>query len=216
MPKIKIFILNWNGGDILLDCIQSTLNIDYESFEVIVIDNKSSDNSINDIHEKFPQVQVISLDQNYGYSAGYNKAFESVGCSRDEFFMLLNNDTIVDKNILKNFIITYQELNSKDYIFGAKIYYMNNKNLIWYAGGKVNLRKGIIKHINIRRKELNKNSLAVETDYITGCCLFTHAQNIKKLGGFDEKFNMYCEDVDFSLRALKLKIKPVYVPKAIL
>ena len=86
MPNIKIFILNWNGGDILLDCIQSTLNIDYESFEVIVIDNNSSDNSINDIHEKFPQVQVISLDQNYGYSAGYKKAFESVGCSRDEFF----------------------------------------------------------------------------------------------------------------------------------
>ena len=93
---------------------------------------------------------------------------------------------------------------------------MDNEKLIWYSGGRVNLPYGIIEHPGIRDKDNSMDSNPSETDYITGCCIFTHNQNIERLNGFDEIFNMYCEDVDFSLRASKLDIKCIYVPKAVL
>ena len=213
--KIKILILNWNGRDVLLDCLQSVSKINYDNFEIVVIDNASSDDSIKNIHINFPEVKVIALNKNYGYSGGYNKAFELLGYSEDEFYMLLNNDTIVDKNIINNFLDTYNSLDSKRYILGPKIYYMNNKKIIWYSGGKVDLWRGVIKHIGVN--ENNHPSFSyINTDYVTGCCLFTHNSNLKELNGFDQSFNMYCEDVDLSIRASKLGIQCIYVPSAIL
>ena len=130
--------------------------------------------------------------------------------------MILNNDTIVDQNIISEFLNEQNKFDTTEYIFGAKIYYMDNKELIWYSGGEINLPYGIIRHIGMREKDQCDISSSTLTDYITGCCIFTHNSNIKKLNGFDELFNMYCEDVDFSLRATSLGIRCIYVPKAIL
>jgi len=215
-PKVKILILNWNGGEVLLSCIKSVSKIDYNNFEIIIIDNNSSDDSISNIHKKFPKVEVIALDSNYGYAKAYNKAFNLEGYSDDCFFMLLNNDTIVDKNIITEFLNAQNKFDTKKYILGAKIYFLNNPELIWYSGAKVNLNKGLIKHIGIRKSDNNNSSLVISTDYVTGCCIFTHNSNIKLLNGFDESFNMYFEDVDLSLRATALGIQCKYVPKAIL
>ena len=214
-PNVKIFILNWNGGDTLIRCLESVSNIEYDNFEIIVIDNASTDNSISNIHSKFLNIKIIALESNYGYSRGYNRAFELIGYSEDSFFMLLNNDTTVDKNILNSFLDAHKEIGSRECILGPKIYYMNT-NLIWYAGAQVDLEAGIIKHIGIRQRDSQKGVSLEDTGYITGCCIFTHNSNIKRLNGFDEIFNMYCEDVDLSLRALKSKIRCIYVPEAIL
>jgi len=214
--NVKIFILNWNGGAVLIDCLESVLKIQYKNLDIIVIDNNSSDNSINDIHIKFPGVQVIALNDNYGYAKAYNKAFELTGYSEDSFFMLLNNDTIVDINIIDELLNTKKKLDIKKYIFGPKIYYLNNPEIIWYSGGRVNLPIGMIEHIGIRQKDDSDMSSLTSTDYITGCCIFTHSLNIEKLNGFDERFNMYCEDVDFSIRAINSGVKCIYVPDAIL
>jgi len=213
--NVKIFILNWNGGETLIRCLESVSKIKYSNFNIIVIDNASTDNSIDNIHSQFPEVKIVALDRNYGYSKGYNKAFELIGYSEDSFLMLLNNDTIADKNILNHFLDTYKEIGYKKCILGPKIYYMNS-DLIWYSGGEVNLPSGIIRHTGIRQKNNQSDILFKNTDYITGCCIFTHNTNIKKLNGFDDTFNMYCEDVDLSLRALKLGIQCIYTPKAVL
>ena len=210
--NIKILILNWNGSDVLMRCLESVYNIDYDNFDVIVVDNGSSDDSIINIHNNFPEVQIVALNHNYGYSKGYNKAFGLVDNSEDSFFMLLNNDTVVDKNILNHFIDACNTIGSKECILGPKIYYMDDKS-IWYSGGEVDLSLGILRHKGIRGKDFDSDSLE-DTGYITGCCMFTHKSNINKLGGFDESFNMYCEDVDLSLRALSEDIRCIYVPQA--
>ncbi len=215
-PRVKIFILNWNGGEVLLNCLESVSKIDYNNFDIIVIDNNSSDSSITNIHKRFPEIGIIALDNNYGYAKAYNKAFNLSESSKDCFFMLLNNDTLVSKNIINEFLSAQDNFDTKKYIFGGKIYYLDNHELIWYSGAELDFNKGIIKHIGIREKDnINLESI-VSTDYVTGCCIFTHNSNIQALNGFDESFNMYCEDVDFSLRATSLGIKCKYVPKAIL
>ncbi len=214
-PKVKIFILNWNGQDVILDCLSSIRKIKYDNLDTIVIDNHSTDNSISNIHSQFPDVRIIALDHNYGYAKAYNKVFNLIGYSEDSFYMLLNNDTIVDEDIINEFLNAQNKFNAKECIFGAKIYYMNQKKMIWYGGGEINLPLGIIRHIGIRDTDDDTKLFALSTDYITGCCIFTHNSNINKLNGFDEMFNMYCEDVDLSLRAIALGMECIYVPKAI-
>ena len=87
--SVKIFILNWNGGDVLLECLKSVSDIEYDNFKVVVIDNGSTDKSIENIHSQFPDVEVVALNQNYGYAKAHNKAFKLIGYKQDDFFMLL-------------------------------------------------------------------------------------------------------------------------------
>ena len=75
-PHIKILILNWNGKELLKPCLESVLKIDYANYSVLVIDNGSRDNSLELVKENYNQVECLALDNNYGFSGGYNRSFE--------------------------------------------------------------------------------------------------------------------------------------------
>ena len=208
-PHIKILILNWNGIELLKPCLESVLKIDYANYSVLVIDNGSRDNSLEMVKENYTQVECLALDKNYGFSGGYNRSFEHLKNDPSEFILLLNNDTEVDPNILTGFIQAKDQYGSK-HLFGGKIYYQDNPERIWYAGGRVNLKCTKISHRGIRKQDSAMFSKPMQTDYITGCCLFTSMETIQELNGFDERFNMYGEDVDICLRAKKMGIKCYY------
>ena len=212
-PEVKILILNWNQKDLLEKCIKSVLSINYSNYQIIVIDNASSDGSIESVKRKFPSVDIIKLRRNYHFSGGYNKFFKNFNNKSNFFCLLLNNDTIVDPNILTSFN-NARKLKGDHHIYGAKIFYYNNPNLLWYAGGKINQRYGLATHYGIRKTEDYSTDQVILTDYVTGCCLFTSAKVIKQLNGFDEKFNMYGEDVDFCIRAKIININSYYCPEA--
>ena len=126
---------------------------------------------------------------------------------------MLNNDTEVDPNILTSFIQAKDQYGSK-HLFGGKIYYQDNPGRIWYAGGRVNLKYAKISHRGIRKQDSTVFSKPMQTDYITGCCLFTSNKVMNQLNGFDEQFNMYGEDVDLCLRAKQKGIICYYWPDA--
>ena len=214
-PNIKILILNWNGEKYLQQCLQSVLSINYVNYSIVVIDNNSNDGSKQMVKNKFPLVEYIELDNNYGYSKGYNKYFSKLDNNLNEYILLLNNDVIVDSNILNHFNDARNKYGN-NHIYGGKILYKDKPKLIWYAGGKVNAKLGYIAHKGIRKIDSNEFSNDKITDYVTGCCLFTSLKTIKDLKGFDERFNMYGEDVDFCLRAKKIDLNCYYYPKAFL
>ena len=212
-PHIKIIILNWNGVHLLKPCLDSITSIDYPNYSVVVIDNGSSDGSLEIVKENYPSVEILALDQNYGFAGGYNRCFAKLTDDTLEFILLLNNDTEVDSDILNSFIQAKEQFGHNQ-IYGGKIYYQNNPENIWYAGGKVKLKWGYISHQGIRKQDSPEFSSHMETDYVTGCCMFTSMEVINKLNGFDEGFNMYGEDVDLCLRAKKLRINCYYWPAA--
>lgn len=209
-PKFNVCILNWNGGKMLSRCIDSILSNSATNFKITVIDNASSDDSIENLDS---QIHIVKLKKNHGFSVGYNLGINKCLSHDDEYIVLLNYDTIVDSNFITS--ITRQIVkNGENYIYGAKILYDDNKNLLWYGGGRVDLSKGIISHIGIR-KDHNKFNSQVKTDYVTGCCMIIHKNIYLKLNGFDESFFMYNEDVDLCLRAKKNGINCLYIPSAI-
>ena len=209
--KFHVCILNWNGQEVLRDCIQSILNNQYESFKVTVIDNGSDDFNPTELD---PKVNIIKLNNNYGFAKGYNLGISKAKIDNDEYLILLNNDTVVDKNF---FINLTESIKSKktESIYGPKITFDDAKDLIWYGGGKVKLDRGIIEHVGIR-KSSSDFSIESNTDYVTGCCMIVRKGIYDDLGGFDESFFMYNEDVDFCLRAKLNKIKCVYLPSVII
>jgi len=210
---IYILILNWNGKNVLKPCLDSVLSINYPNYTTLVIDNNSSDGSGEIVKNNFPDIEYLQLEQNFGFSCGYNLCFDYLRDKDPEYILLLNNDTEVQPDILSSFIQAVEHYGRQN-IFGAKIYYYHKPKHIWYAGGNVNLKYAWISHRGIRKLDSNEYSLPMETDYVTGCCMFTSMEVINQLNGFDEQFKMYVEDVDFCLRAKMRGVKCFYWPDA--
>ena len=209
-PKFHFCILNWNGAEILDECLESVFSNKTPNYKVTVIDNDSSNFSPSKIDSR---VNIIQLDKNYGFSKGYNLGIDKSDIGDDEYIILLNYDATIDENFissLSNSVINH----GSNHIYGVKILFDSDKNLIWYAGGTADLPNGNIAHIGIRQSK-NKFNDEVETDYVTGCCMIIHRKMYSKLNGFDETFFMYNEDLDLCIRAKRYGAKCLYIPSAL-
>jgi len=213
MNLVEVVILNWNGLEFITSCLDSVLANFYQQFIVTVVDNNSTDGSVELIKKEYPQINLVELDKNYLFSGGYNKYFQAIQLSSPRYLMLLNNDTIADKHLIEEFVSAASHY-GEDNIYGGKIFYHDQGDRIWYAGGSINLKRASIKHIGIREIDSPQFSAHVKTDYVTGCCLFTSLNTIQTLNGFDESFNMYVEDVDFCIRAKQKGLECYFWPKA--
>ena len=213
--SVNLIILTWNNSKILEICLDSIEKIDRNDFKVSIVDNSSSDNTIEMVSEKFPHYSLIRNSENLKYAGGYNSALKQIAFADDEYVILLNDDTIVSRDFIDELVSPL--LNEQKTIISVpKILYASNINKIWYAGGNVNLWKGVISHVGIRDFDSPKYSFKNETDYATGCCFCIKYSDLKKLNYFDLSFDMYCEDVDLSLRAKALNRTIIYNPKSVI
>ena len=197
-PSVTVIVLNWNGKDLTIECLESLKQVNYSNFNILVVDNGSTDGSVELLKEKFPEVSILVLEKNLGYAAGNNRGFDSLKPDQPEFVIFLNNDTIVDENFIEPLVkqlLTHKKASQTV----PKIYYENDPKLIWYAGGIVNLWTGSIYHLGIRQYDGPAYSKTHKTKYATGCCFCMRYEEFKEFGGFDEAFPMYSEDVDLSL-----------------
>lgn len=209
-PKFHFCILNWNGGDLLDECLESVFRNKANNYKITVIDNNSSNFCSSKIDDR---VNIVQLDKNYGFSKGYNLGIHKSNIADDEYIVLLNYDATIDSNFisfLSNSVISH----GPNHIYGVKILFDSDKNLIWYAGGTADLQRGNIAHIGIRQSK-DKFNDEIETDYVTGCCMTIHKNMYSKLNGFDQRFFMYNEDVDLCIRAKRYGTKCFYVPYAL-
>lgn len=213
MPKsVNIFVLNWNGRDLTLDCLASLAKVTYPKAKVTVIDNGSTDDSVIKIKEHYPEIDIIELSENIGFASGNNAGFQSV-TNKSDYAIFLNNDTIVDTHFVEPLIA---ELESKPNTkqTAPKIYYADKPETIWFAGGKVNLWTGLIRHLGIRKKDSAFYSKKRTIDYATGCCVCMRTEDFESIGLFDESFPMYSEDVDLSLRFNQKGGNIVFIPES--
>ena len=151
LPKINILILNWNGKNILNDCLESILSSTYKNYSITVIDNGSTDKSIDNIDKISNKINIIKTGKNLGYSKGYNFAFNKLKNHDDDYYFLLNNDTVINKDTLESLYLSLKHFGPNN-IYSPKII-NSNDNLIWYAGGKINSLTNLSYHIGINSKE---------------------------------------------------------------
>ncbi len=212
-PLCIIVVLNWNGADDTLACLESLAAVQSSSCRVLVVDNGSTDGSAERISEAFPAIEMLLLPANIGYAGGNNAGFRRVLELKSEFVIFLNNDTLVDAGFCAPLIETLQR-NPLAGIAVPKIFCLDRPDTLWYAGGMVTLSTGLIRHVGLRHKDAPQFDRPGVTGYATGCCIAMRCRDFQSVGAFDEGFRMYAEDVDLSLRLRARGMSINYVPSS--
>lgn len=214
--QTHIILVNYNGYKDTIECIKSLKNLKYNNYKIIIVDNASSDNSINELnHYVFKNIILLKSDKNLGFSGGNNIGIKYALDNGADYIMLLNNDTEVEPNFLEN-MIEVAESDKSIGIVGCKIKYYDNKNLLWYAGGQVNWFKFIGEHFGMREEDNGQYDKFKEISFMTGCCMLIKREVIEKVGMLPDEYFMYFEDVDFCVKVQEAGYKIVYEPKAVI
>ena len=207
--KISVIIPNYNGEKIIDGCIQSLLQQEYKDFNIIVVDNNSTDESVKIIEEKYPSITLIKNNENLGFAAAVNIGIK---VSKSDFVALLNNDTEVDTKWLGNL---YSVVSKDDKIFSAssKMIRFYERDIIDDAGDQYNLLGWAYKRGDgASVDKFNKNKVVFST--CAGAGLYRR-KVFEEIGYFDENFFAYLEDIDVSFRGNIHGYKNVYVNDAI-
>lgn len=207
---VSVIIPNWNGSDLLEDCLNSLGKQTFRNFEVILVDNGSTDNSLEYVENNFPEVKIIKLKKNFGFARAIN---EGVKVSEAEYVVFLNNDTKVDKDWLKN-LVEYADKHPEVISVNSKLLNFYDNKVIDGVGMMIN-EVGQAKSIGWQEKDKGQYDKESYVFGATGGAALFRRKDFIKVGLFDENFFMYSEEVDFAFRAQFLGYKSLLCPKAI-
>ncbi len=214
-PQVTIVIVNWNGWEDTIECLDSLYKINYPNFDVIVVDNNSQDDSVKRIKDyaKGKKLKLMENKENYGFAEGNNVGIRyAQKFMNPKYMLLLNNDTIVDKDFLKELIIAGQ--NRDIGILGPKIYFYNKPNVIWSAGCKISWKLARGLQIGTGKIDRGQYNFQKEVEYVSGSAFLIKTEVIDKIGLMDEKYFLYFEESDWTLRANQVGYKSLYVPSS--
>lgn len=215
-PLVYVILVNYKGLQDTIECIESLKDITYKNYKIIVVDNASLDNSVEILKSTYSdEIILIDLKENLGFAGGNNEGIKLAVKENADYVLLLNNDTIVDKNFLQALVKRAEE-NEKTGIVGGKIYYFDDKNLIWYAGAKINSFTGSTRHIGVDQYDEGQFNKVIDVDYVTGCLMLLPVEVIKKVGMMNEEYFLYYEETDWSVRIKKAGYKLLYEPQSII
>jgi GT2 family glycosyltransferase len=215
-PSVSIVVLNWNGKDDTLECLESLCRVTYSNYDVVLVDNGSTDGSVPSFRQRFPHLQILETGTNLGFAAGNNIGIRW-GLERGaDYVLLLNNDTVVSPDFLEE-LVRIAEGNRRIGFVGPKIYYYNyhrRKDVIAFAGGQFRIWRGRLVQVGAGEVDRGQYDVVREVDYVEGSCLLARVEMIRTVGLLDPDYFMYWEDTDWCIRAAKAGYKAVYVPAA--
>ena len=210
-PRATVVVPNWNGERFLDLCLSSLRKQSFKDFETVLVDNGSSDNSVEFVAQNFPEVRVVRLPENRGFSAAINAGIKA--SSATEHVALLNNDTEVDPRWLEA-LVDAVERHSEAGLFASKLVDFADRRVLDGAGDA--LRKSGLPY-RIGHGEIDRGQFEREA-FVFGACaaaaLYRH-KLFSEIGLFDEDFFSNCEDGDISFRAQLAGYRCVYVPRSV-
>lgn len=209
--KVTVIVLVWNGEKYLESCFRALLAQEYKPFEVLVVDNASTDGSVAIVQKYAPQVRLVRNIYNLGYSAGNNVGIEH---AEGNIVVLLNQDTIVQPGWLQAIAETFKDPTIG--IVGCKSFYMDG-NSFQHAGGIVRSEDAFTSHIGWGEIDHGQYDQLSEPDFVTGAAFAIHRDVLNRLGKLDEDFYPgFYEEVDYCFRARSAGFRVVYQPRAVL
>ncbi len=211
IDDLWVVIPTYNRADDLLACLGSLLNAQIVKEQIIVVDNHSQDETVEQMYNLYPEITLIRLDENLGAARASNAGFDFALKQGAEFILRLDSDTEVDAAFALRLLEAAKE-NPQAGILSPKIYYYDPPVEIWYAGAEQH--KWHFGAINGHRheKDLPENSQLRVIDYAWGAAMLIRREVLQNVTGFDPDFFVYYEEVDFCLRVKELGYKLLFVP----
>lgn len=210
--RVCIILVNYNGTTDTIECVKSLLHITYSEYKIIVIDNGSTEKLEVMEHEilQDERVIVIDIDNNLGFAGGNNYAIDYCKKMYDpEFYLLLNNDTVVKENFLLELVTTAHNWSNIGIVTG-KIYLFSKPDEFWYAGGALDLNTGWTSHFGAKEKDNGQYDVDREVTFASGCLWLLPRDTIESIGLMRTEYFLYYEDADYCYRVSEKGKKIVY------
>jgi len=186
-------LLNWNGGRDTIECLNSLANLQYSNYQVVVIDNGSSDDSVARIRRASPDVEIFQTEKNLGFAGGCNVGIRYALGKNVEYVWLLNNDAAAHPEALEAMVET-AESDPRIAAVGSAIYSATDpKTLLVWGGGHINFILGRSRHFVTPVRD-------DKIQFLTGASLLLRASALLSVGLLDDNFFMYWEDADYCFR----------------
>ena len=201
-PKVSIIIVNYNGKELLQKCLDSLLKVNYDNFEIILVDNNSTDGTVEFITKNYPSLIIIKLDSNKGFAEPNNIAAK---LAKGEYLLFLNNDTIVTPNFISE-MVKVMETDKKIAIC---------QSLLLKPDGSVDSSGDFIDHLGVVYNSKTEIDEIREVSSARGASMLVRSDIFEKLDGFDQKFFVTFEDVDLCWRSWILGYRVLIIPTSI-
>ncbi|MEM3432914.1 MAG: glycosyltransferase family 2 protein [Candidatus Methanomethyliaceae archaeon] len=212
LPRIGVVIVNWNRGVDTVRCIASVLASDYPCFELVLVDNGSTDRSADVIQQVYPELPILRNLRNLGFTGGYNTGIREVLRRGVDYVFLLNNDAVLEPSALTLLAKAAMAHPTAGFL-GPVICTLEDRRTILSAGGTL-LRGWKPCHRAIGEVDKGQFDTVTEVDYLSGCALLVSRKAIDTVGLLDEDYFAYHEDIDWCYRGKQAGFKVLVVPQA--
>ena len=212
-PEVAIVILNWNGLEDTVECLESLKRVNYPNYEVVLVDNGSEGNDAEVLRERFGDyIHLIENDRNYGFAEGNNIGMRyALQSSNPDYVLLLNNDTVVDPGFLSE-LVEVAESDRSIGIVGPKVYYYYEPNRISCAGANIDWWN--VGTWPTNEVDVGQFDSVEEVDWVSGCALLIKRITLDEIGLLYTGYFAYFEETEWCVKCRKAGYKVVYVPHA--
>lgn len=214
-PPVSIVIVNYNGYEDTRECLGSIRGIDYNNYQVIVVDNASNDASLERLEPEFPDVTFISAKENLGYTGGNNLGIERATETGAKYIFILNNDTIVSENII-SVLSSYMENHPDTGLAGPLVLYYNDPEVINFGGADINRNTSHLTFFNRNKPKSSVKDKVISGSFIYGCAIFVRTDLIREIGGFNDMYFLTAEEAELCIKIKDLGYKLAVVTDAVI
>jgi len=194
--------------------VESVLRSSYPDFELVVIDNGSTDESAGRIAREFPQVKVIENGENLGYSRGFNVGLEyGFGERKADYCLVMNNDTVIDRDAITALVECAEADRRAGFVTG-KVYYFDQPDTLQTVGKHEDPVRWNGEHIGARQKDVGQYDEVTERIFADDIFTLVRREMYEQTGGYSPVFFLQCEEYDWQARAKSFGWKIMYTPKA--
>jgi len=197
---VAAIVVNWNGGHENLACLRSLVDEGLEPDWIVLVDNASTDGSLEEVRARFPAVRVLENERNLGYGHGNNLAIEAALERGAAACLLVNNDAELEPGCLAR-LADELAADPRTGVVGPRVLYRDAPDRVWAAGGRLDFHQNLSTLLGHGEPDGPRWRETFDVDYVVGCVMLVRREVFLRAGLLDGAFFAYHEDVDFCVRA---------------